>query len=308
MALAPGKLALFLPLAPLAGTMQAYLKKKNVTVPGSKLDYPENLARQFYQVAILKKAPLTKGVGLMDKNTKHLERADEAATIADSAIDLASNAVPGGAAAAGIIKAIINFIKGMKKKHNAAIAGTTAKVATTATDATATVDNSTTLTPDESKAVGDAPLDSQLVTNADKAQDTMANAGIGNVNSKSEAVVNGTVIKLTPTGEIDDYGSGLVGAVRRAFHHHPKHKETLIAHLQHLDQSVSTDKADPLKSTKIAASEVPDDTVKKPTGNIFERLFTSIKHKLHIDSLEHAEGKCEGHKCKPKKKHHKKRK
>src|ERR1700757_4435954 len=96
--LAPGKLAAFAPLAPFAGTMQLALKKKNVKVPGSKIDYPENLARQFYQVVILKKEPLTKGVGLADRHK--LESADgdddakaAAGRAADAAVDQAAKSV-----------------------------------------------------------------------------------------------------------------------------------------------------------------------------------------------------------------------
>ena len=336
LAIAPGKLAAFLPLAPLAGTMQAYLKKKGVKVPGSKLDYPENLARQFYQVAVLKGKPLTKGVGLADrtsslehmaflsnvhkhyaKSVAHLEHVDDDTdTVADQLVDKGADAVSkaglvGSVAGAAIkiIHGIINFIRGMKKKHNAAVTGVPVTVATSANKDKVDEDKSTVLTPEEKAAVGDHPLDSAIVTNADKAQDIMADAGIGNVNSKSEAVVNGKVIKLTPTGEIDDYGTGLIGAIRRAFHHHPKHTEILAAHLEHLIHSEDTNsnevKTSELKSTKIDSSNVSNDGDKKPVGGIFERLFSSIKHKLHIDSLEHAEGKCEGHGCKPKRNHHK---
>jgi len=72
-ALAPGKLAMFAPMMPFIGMMELDLKRKGIKVPGSKLDHLENLCRQFYQVNILKKEPLIKGVGLADKHLEHWE-------------------------------------------------------------------------------------------------------------------------------------------------------------------------------------------------------------------------------------------
>src|SRR5665213_76300 len=137
-ALEPGKLAMFAPLAPFVVVMQTALKKKNVKVPGSKLDYPENLARQFYQVVIRKEAPFTTGVGLASKGKHHLESVDagDAAkaavgTAADAAVDMAAKNISSAGlvgslagTAIQIIHGIIHFLTANKKKA----ANATAKV------------------------------------------------------------------------------------------------------------------------------------------------------------------------------------
>lgn len=75
-ALSPAKMAAFAALLPLEGVMAHALKNRGVKVLGNKLDYPENLARQYYQVVILKGAPLTKAVGLSSKHLEHLGAKD----------------------------------------------------------------------------------------------------------------------------------------------------------------------------------------------------------------------------------------
>lgn len=220
-AIAPGKLAAFAPLAPFAIAMEAALKKRGVTVPGSKLDYPENLARQFVQVVIRKEPPLTKGVGLASGGKHHLESADEddtatsatKDTVADKAVDIAANkisstGVVGSVAgtAIQIIHAIISYFTANKKK----VANQTAKVPET-------------LTPQEQAVIGDTPPDHELAAHTDKVQDILVSAGVGNLKS------DGTHVPDAP-----DYGHGIGGFFRKLLHI-PLHKENLEALLQSLE-------------------------------------------------------------------------
>jgi hypothetical protein len=217
-AIAPGKLAAFAPLAPFVVVMQTALKKKNVKVPGSKLDYPENLARQFYQVIIRKEAPLTKGVGLASKN--HLESVDVSdtakaavGTAADAAVDIAAKNISSAGlvgslagTAIQIIHGIIHFLTANKKKA----ANQTAKVPVP-------------LTPEEQAVSRDTPPDHELAAHTDKVQDILVGAGVGNVKA------DGTHIPDVP-----DYGHG-VGAFFRKLLHIPLHKQNLEALIESLE-------------------------------------------------------------------------
>jgi hypothetical protein len=202
-ALAPGKLAVFAPLAPLFGVMELGLKKKGAKVMGSKLDYPENLARQFYQVVILKKPPLTQGVGLADKGKHHLESADDTSAASGGAagavVDQVSKSLGGtglvgslAGTALQIIHGIIKFITANKKK----VTGQP-------------------LTKEEHAISGDTPGDKELAEHSDKVQDTLVTAGVGNVTSDG-----------THVADVPDYGHGLGGFIRKLLHA-PLHKENL---------------------------------------------------------------------------------
>jgi hypothetical protein len=222
-ALAPGKLAAFAPLAPFAATMQLALKKKNVKVPGSKIDYPENLARQFYQVVILKKEPLTKGVGLADRHK--LESADgdddakaAAGSAADAAVDQAAKSVGKSgmigslaATAIQIIHGIIHFLTANKKKA----ANPAAK-----------------LTPEEKKVMPeDTPPDHELAAHTNKVQDVLVGAGVGNVKSDGTHVAE--------AHQEPEYGYGLGGFFRRLFHipiHH-QHLESFLEELEAVEEN-----------------------------------------------------------------------
>jgi hypothetical protein len=217
-AIAPGKLAAFAPLAPFAATMQLALKKKNVKVPGSKIDYPENLARQFYQVMILKQAPLTKGVGLADKHKLESADGDDAAkaavgTAADAAVDQAAKSVSSSGligslagTAIQIIHGIIHFLTANKKKA----ANPSAK-----------------LTPEEKKVMpeGTAP-DHEIAAHTDKVQDILVGAGVGNVKS------DGTQVK--EAHQEPDYGYGIGGFFRKLLHI-PVHHQNLESFLEELE-------------------------------------------------------------------------
>jgi hypothetical protein len=211
-ALAPGKLAVFAPLAPLFGVMELGLKKKGAKVMGSKLDYPENLARQFYQVVILKKPPLTQGVGLADKGKHHLESADDTTTAATggaggAVIDQVSKSLGGtglvgslAGTALQIIHGIIKFITANKKK----VTGQP-------------------LTKDEQEVSGDTPPDKDMAASSDKVQDTLVTAGVGNVTSDG-----------THVADVPDYGHGFAGWLRKMLHT-PLHKENLESLLNALE-------------------------------------------------------------------------
>lgn len=211
-ALAPGKLAAFAPLAALFGVMELGLKKKGAKVMGSKLDYPENLARQFYQVVILNKPPLTQGVGLADKGKHHLESADDASTTAASGaggaiVDQVSKSLGGtglvgslAGTALQIIHGIVKFITANKKKATGQP-----------------------LTADEQAVSGNTPPDKDLADESDKAQDGLVNKGVGNVKS------DGTQIADKP-----DYGHGFSGWLRKLLHN-PIHKQNLESLLNALE-------------------------------------------------------------------------
>ena len=217
-ALEPGKLAVFAPLAPFIVVMKTALKKKNVKVPGSKLDFPENLARQFYQVIIRKEAPFTKGVGLASKHSLENVDAGDAAkaavgTAADAAVDMAAKNISSAGlvgslagTAIQIIHGIIHFLTANKKKA----ANKTAKIPEP-------------LTPEEQAVSGDTPPDHELAAQTDKVQDILVSAGVGNVKA------DGTQIPDEP-----DYGQG-IGAFFRKLLHIPKHKENLEALLESLE-------------------------------------------------------------------------
>jgi len=222
-AIAPGKLAAFAPLAPFAATMQLALKKKNVKVPGSKLDYPENLARQFFQVIIAKKQPLTKGVGLADKHS--LESADgedaakaAVATVADAAVDQAAKGVSSAGligslagTAIQIIHGIIHFLTANKKKA---------------------ANPAAPLTPEEKKVMPEGtPPDHEVAAQTDKVQDILVGAGVGNVKS------DGTQVK--EAHQEPDYGYGLGGFFRKLFHvpvHH-QNLENLLEELEAVEEN-----------------------------------------------------------------------
>jgi membrane-associated protease RseP (regulator of RpoE activity) len=218
-AIAPGKLAAFAPLAPFVAVMQTALKKKNVKVPGSKLDYPENLARQFYQVVIRKEPPFTKGVGLASKHSLESVDAGDAAkaavgTAADAAVDMAAKNISSAGlvgslagTAIQIIHGIIHFLTANKKKA----ANQTAKVPVP-------------LTPEEQAVSGDTLPDHELAAHTDKVQDILVSAGVGNVKA------DGTHIPDVP-----DYGHG-VGAFFRKLLHIPLHKQNLEALLESLEE------------------------------------------------------------------------
>jgi hypothetical protein len=217
-AIAPGKLAAFAPLAPFAVAMKATLKKKNVKVPGSKLDFPENLARQFYQVAILKKAPFTKGIGLASKHSLESVDTGDAAkeavgTAADAAVDMAAKNISSAGlvgslagTAIQIIHGIIHFFTANKKK----VANQTAKVHQP-------------LTPEEQAVIGDTPPDHELAAHTDKVQDILVSAGVGNLKSDG-----------TQVPDVPNYGHG-IGAFFRKLLHIPLHKENLEALLESLE-------------------------------------------------------------------------
>ena len=212
-AIAPGKLAAFAPLAPLFGAMAIALKKKNVPVLGSKLDYPENLARQFFQVIVCKKAPLTQAVGLASgkKSLENIDLADvsqaatdigqgagaakkgnsQAENIAFKAADLAAenSGIPGATAVVDIIHKIIDFITGNKKKV----------------------------------AAGDPTGDKEMAAESDKAQDNLVSAGVGNLKSEG-----------TQIADVPDYGHGFSGWLRKILHN-PIHKQNLETLLQSLE-------------------------------------------------------------------------
>ncbi|MFI5141093.1 MAG: hypothetical protein ACHQII_01945 [Bacteroidia bacterium] len=217
-AISPGKLAAFSALAPFSATMIATLKKKNVKVPGAKIDYPENLARQFYQVVILKQPPLTKGVGLADKHK--LESADAAdaakaavGTAADAAVDQAAKGISStglvgslAGTAIQIIHSIIHFLTANKKKA---------------------ANPSAPLTPEEKAVMPDnTPADPELAKQTDKVQDILVTAGVGNLKSDGTHVAE--------THKEDDYGHGFGGFLRKLLHI-PKHHENLQSLIEELE-------------------------------------------------------------------------
>ncbi len=197
----PGKVAAFAPMLPFIGGMEQYLKKQHVNIPGSKIDHLENTVLQFFQVAIMKKAPLTKSVGLA---SQHLESLDlsEVDLSALNTGNTSGSASGEKQTALAIIKKVISFFTAMKKKSA-----------------------NQPLTADEQTALGNTPVDTELVSNNDKAQDTLVSAGVGNVKS------DGTQIPDTP-----DYGHGLLGFFRKILHHplHTENAKQLINSLESL--------------------------------------------------------------------------
>jgi hypothetical protein len=282
LALAPGKVAVFATLAPVAGAMKLALSKRKVSVPGSKLDYPENLARQFYQVVILKNPPLTKGIGLASKS--HLEHAD-ANQVIDTAASLASN-VPGlppvaAATAAQIIKAVLNFFKGNKKLSDvqkAVAAKLKQNPSLTPAQATAQVPPPA-LTPAEKAAVTNAPAaDHEIAAATDHSQDVLVANGIGNVDSKGNVVAE----EMATTG--------FRGWLNRVLHTKIKPKH----HLEGEEGEEAPQKkliSKPINENKKA----PEKEAKSPMRGLTGRLFSSVRHYdhlEHLESLEHAEGRC----------------